>query len=156
MKKLSIILLLVGIVFIGCKNKHYYKDKIEIPDGKWEMSDIVKFDVTIDDNSIPYNLFIDIIHDKKYPYKNLWLFIKTTAPNGNIQYDSLNCILTDEEFNWKGSCTGDNCEYLVSFKDSVSFIEKGDYIFEIQQALRQNEVEQIDGIGLVIDKINNL
>lgn len=154
MKKIAIFGFLVIIFFTSCKEKHYYEESVEIPESSWNMEDVAQFSVKIDDISVPYNLSLKLQHEKTYPYNNLWLFIRTTAPSGNVRFDTLNCILTNEDYSWKGKSSKNSYTYIAPFRDSIAFIDTGLYKFEIQHALRQEQVPMINKIGFVIDKLS--
>ncbi|MBN2891793.1 MAG: gliding motility lipoprotein GldH [Bacteroidales bacterium] len=154
MKKAIFFAILLIITTISCNKNHYFEDSVEIPQGNWDLNQIVKFTVNIDDISTPYSLFVNIVHGDNYPYRNLWIFIKSTAPNGNYQFDTLNCILTDDDYKWIGKKQNNLLHITNTFADSVEFSEPGNYTFEIQQALRQDIVPSINKIGFTIDKLN--
>ena len=152
MKKIIFISFII-VLISSCNQNYFYNDYVEIPEETWGVDDIVKFTFEISDADVPYNLLIGIKHGEHFPYRNLWLFVRTTAPNGNSQFDTINCILADDKYKWIGKCKLDICNYLVPFGDSVAFVETGIYTVEIQQALRQDEVPQIHEIGFIIDKL---
>lgn len=154
MKKIAIFGFLITILFTSCQKKHYYDESVVIPENTWNMEDVAQFSVRIDDVSVPYNLNVKLQHKKTYPYNNLWLFIRTTAPSGNERFDTLNCILTNEDYSWKGKSSNNGYTYIAPFRDSIAFIDTGVYVFEIQHALRQKQVPMINKIGLVIDKLS--
>ncbi len=151
-KKITL-LLFASLLIFSCNKRHFFEDYVKIPNHVWNEDSIVKFSVPISQDSISYNISINIRHGYRYQNKNLWLFVKTISPSGVYELDTLNCILTKTDNSWKGSCLGDICDYTVPFVDDIKFKEKGTYIFEIQQGLRQKNVPQIIEIGLIIDKL---
>ena len=152
MKKIFFLSIIV-ILFSSCNQKYFYEDYVEIPEKNWDVNDVVSFSFEIEDVTVPYNLYINIRHGNLYPYRNIWLFVHTTAPNGSVQKDSVNCILADDNNRWKGECLVDICDYLSPFMDSIAFIEPGVYVVEIQHALRQDKAPLIHEIGFVVDKL---
>lgn len=152
-KKLALFIS-ISILLFSCKSKHFFEDYVEIPNNVWNINQVVKFSVPIDNPKSLYNISINVRHGYTFQTKNLWMFIKTTSPSGKMQLDTLNCILTDDKNAWKGDCLGDMCDYLVPFADSVTFNEAGTYTFEIVQGMRQDNVPSVVEIGLIIDKKN--
>lgn len=151
MQKLLILSFLI-LLFSGCSEKHFFESKVAITESGWNMNDIVKFSTEITDQNAQYSIYVTVEHDENYPYRNLWLFIRTTSPNDAFQIDTLNCYFTDENYNWLGKKSGKNRFVTTLFADSVSFYEQGVYTFEIQQALRQDIAPSLSEIGLIIDK----
>ncbi len=156
MKKNILYLLTFAILAFACNKNHYYEQYVELPKKKWDIKDNLKFIVPVENNKKFYNIKIALNHDKKYPYKNLWIFIKTTSPSGKSQIDTINCVLADKKYNWRGNCKGSNCYYLQPFADSVVFIEPGNYSFEIIHGLREKIAPNINSVGLIIDKTGNV
>jgi len=150
-KKLHFLILSI-LLLISCQKEHFFDESVQIPDNEWNINSTVKFRFSIDDITKTYNLIININHHKNYQYNNLWLFIKTTAPNGNYQYDTVNCYFTDDNYKWIGDKNGEFIKYSTFWADSVSFVENGEYFVEIQQGLRQDKINMIKEVGLIIDK----
>ncbi len=152
--KLLIAIILFSFLFVAsCSKEHYYSEFAEIPNAQWNMNQAVAFHVNIDEIQSFYNLKIAIKHEKNYPYNNLWLFLRTTSPSGKMQIDTLNCVFTQPDFSWKGKCSGEACEFIKNFADSVSFVEPGNYEFEIIQGLRVDSVPNILAVGFIVDKL---
>ena len=152
-KKITLLLFLSLLLF-SCNKRHFFESYVQIPNNVWNENNIVKFSVPVSDDSLSYNISINIRHGYSYRYKNLWLFIKTISPSGVYELDTLNCVLTKMDNSWKGNCLGNICDYPVVFVDDIKFKAKGTYIFEIRQGMRQKNVLQIAQIGLIIDKVN--
>jgi len=147
-----IVIFIIVFSFSSCK-KHFFEQKIQIPDKIWDVNQHATFTVEIKDIETPYNMYLNFDIDKKYPYSNLWVFIKSKSPSGMVTYDTLNCEFLDEDYKWKGKCGFSDCNVNTSFVDSVFFPEKGEYTFEIQQGLRIDKVEFIKEIGFLVDKL---
>ena len=93
-----------------------------------------------------------------YPYSNLWLFINTIDPYGVLNIDTLECVLAKKDGKWIGHGLGDIWDIQCNFKN-YRLKKKGDYVFEIEQAMRYGDLAKIEklkgvmGIGLRIEKI---
>ncbi len=137
----------------SCDNNRIFEENKELINNCWSSDNIIKFEVDIDSLETPTNFYINIRISEGYPYSNLFLFIKTTFPNGKMANDTLDCILADLNGKWIGSGMGDIYDNQIPFKKNVLFPEKGKYIFELQHGMRQEIIPLILDVGLRIEKV---
>lgn len=140
------------LLLASCDSKRIFEENKDIPDNTWAYSNVIRFDVPIKDPSTPANFYINVRNADGYPYSNLYLFIKTTFPNGKFSTDTLECILADEKGKWLGKGLGDIYDNQIPFKRNVRFPLAGTYIFEIQQGTRSDHVPLIMDVGLRIER----
>ncbi len=154
MKKNKFVLLItiLLLVFSACNNA-VYKESFEIPNSIWDMNNVLQYKADIQEIDDNYNIYLDIKHTRKYPAQNLWLFIKTTAPNGVYQQDTIECFLANEEYKWNGKGSGDKWKVKIPFKGDIKFPAKGMYIFEIQHGMRREKLPEVMEVGVVIEKM---
>jgi gliding motility-associated lipoprotein GldH len=136
----------------ACDNKRIFEENAAIPDNNWASTNKIKFSVPIKDPSTAANFYINVRNADGYPYSNLYLFVKTTFPNGKFSTDTLECILADEKGKWLGKGLGDIYDNQIPFKRNVRFPQAGNYVFEIQQGMRSEVVPLIMDVGLRIEK----
>lgn len=147
-------LIITGLLLFltGCDDKRIFEENTNIPDNNWNINNKVKFDVSIKDPSTSANFYVNVRNADGYPYSNLFLFIKTTFPNGKFSTDTLECILADEQGKWLGRGLGDIYDNQIPFKRNVRFPLPGIYSFEIQHGMRTENVPLIMDVGLRIEK----
>jgi gliding motility-associated lipoprotein GldH len=149
----SAIVLLCALVFLSsCDKKRMFEENKEIPNYIWDVKDVKSFDVTVTDTITPHNFFINVRNADSYPYSNLYLFIKTTFPNGKFSHDTLECTLANDEGRWLGRGLGDIWDNQIPFKKAKRFPLKGKYNFQIQQAMRLPKLPMIMDVGMRIEK----
>jgi len=137
----------------SCDSNRIFEENKELINNCWSSDNIIKFEVDIDSLETPTNFYINIRISEGYPYSNLFLFIKTTFPNGKMANDTLDCILADLNGKWIGSGMGDIYDNQIPFKKNVLFPEKGKYVFELQHGMRQDIIPLILDVGLRIEKV---
>ena len=137
--------------FSGCDNNRIFEENAEIPGNTWSSNNPIKFEVNIVDTIIPANFYINIRNADGYPYNNLFLFIKTTFPDGKMSNDTLECVLADENGKWLGSGMGDIYDNQIPFKKNVLFPEAGKYTFELQHGMRSDLIPLVMDVGLRIE-----
>ncbi len=144
--------LLLILFFASCDKSRIYEENQTIPEDVWSKDNVLKFDVNVIDTISSNNFYVNVRNADGYPYNNLFIFIKTTFPNGKVSDDTLECVLADEKGEWLGSGMGDIYDNQIPFKKNVRFPIAGKYMFEIQQAMRIDKIPLIMDIGLRIEK----
>ncbi len=151
-KAYGIVVLLSVILLTSCDANRIFEKNVEIPDNTWDVSQKIRFEVTITDTVSGNNVFINLRHAGYYPYSNLFVFINTTFPNGKTTRDTAECILADDKGRWFGEGLGDLWDARILFKRNVRFSQSGTYIFEYEQAMRVDKLPGIMDMGLRIEK----
>ena len=151
MKKLLYIVIGLMLVFTACTSESFNKRTV-IPEAEWRQEDRVAFDVDINDTLSPYRFGIGLRHLENYHYSNLFVFLHTRMPNGNITHDTIECTLATPEGRWIGKSSGSMRDLLVPLNENLLFPLTGTYHFEIEQAMREPVLQGISDIGLYIEK----
>ena len=146
-----IIALFFLIVLAACTSESFNKRTV-IPEAEWRQEDRVAFDVDINDTINPYLFGIGLRHLENYRYSNLFVFLHTKMPNGNITHDTIECTLATPEGRWIGKSSGSMRDLLVPLNENLLFPLTGTYHFEIEQAMREPVLKGISDIGLYIEK----
>ena len=146
------IILLFTLSFSSCDQNRIFEENIDIPRAAWEKANKLKFEVAITDTITPCNLFINIRNSSNYQFSNIYMFVDITFPNGKIYRDTVEGRLADVNGQWTGSGLGDIWDNKIPYKQSVRFPQTGKYIFEIEQAMRMDTLEDILDAGLRLEK----
>lgn len=131
---------------------YIFNEVEKIPDGKWNKDNIIEYNVPVNDTLNGYDIQIHLRNDFNYNYRNIWMFIETSAPNGNVLRDTVEFFLADQSGKWLGKSLGNVNEILLDYKKNIRFPASGIYHFKIEQAMRTDELESIMDIGLRIKK----
>ena len=152
MKRLVIVLGFVIIsVMTGCGSKGF-DQRVVIPEAAWEVSNRVSFDVNVDDTLGVYAFGLGLRHLENYRYSNLYVFLHTEMPNGNLTHDTIQCLLATPEGRWIGKGSGSMRDLRVTLNPHLKFPLKGNYHFEIEQAMREPVLKGVSDIGIFIEK----
>jgi gliding motility-associated lipoprotein GldH len=150
--KMSTLLMLMFLLFSSCDRKRIFEENQPITNNLWDSNNKLKFTVDIMDTVNSNNFYVNVRNADGYPYNNLFLFIKTTFPNGKVAIDTMECVLADEKGKWLGSGMGDIYDNQIPFKRNVRFPMSGKYTFELQQGMRLDNIPLIMDVGLRIEK----
>ena len=136
-------LVLIGtiVMFISCNNNIVFEDYSAFKNQTWNADSSVVFNYFIADTICENQIVIKVRHTTDYEFQNLFLFIKAEKT------DTLELLLANKEGKWLGKGVGDVREVeLVYVKDKV-FPKKGEFTFEIEQAVRYGELEKIQHLN---------
>ena len=139
------------MLLAGC-GSHDFDQRVVIPEAKWAMENRIPFDVTINDTLNNYAFGISLRHLENYRYSNLYVFLHTDMPNGNVTHDTIQCLLASPEGRWLGKSSGSMRDVRIVLNPNLRFPLQGTYHFEIEQAMREPVLKGISDIGLFIEK----
>jgi gliding motility-associated lipoprotein GldH len=125
-----------------------------IPDRIWDKDNVLKFEVPLTDTSLAYNIDINLRNTGAYPMSNLYLFVTTTAPSGLSRRDTVELILADKRGQWYGKGFGNIWQHQRPFRRNIRFPVPGTYTFELQQAMRIDQLPGVVDAGIRIEKYN--
>lgn len=145
-------LYLFGVFFIlaACDSKTVYDRNISMQDDVWKSDKIIRFDVELEDTVNIHKFYLNLRHSTSYRYANIFLFINTTFPDGVEARDTVECILADPSGKWTGKGISNIRDNQVLLRRGLRFPQKGTYIFELEQAMREPELTGFMDIGLRI------
>jgi len=152
--KNSLILIAGSLIFLlSCKNNVLFTDSAEMPESTWNLFNAPEFKVEITDTINRAKVSFTIRTGTDYSFRNIWLFVTTTSPDGNkILTDTLEYELADEKGDWYGKGFGDIHELILPYRTNVFFPRKGIYNIKIQHGMRAGDLKGVYDIGLRIEK----
>jgi gliding motility-associated lipoprotein GldH len=152
LKRNLALLSLLLLFFASCDSKRFFEENKSFPNGVWMNTNPQAFTVNISDTLSRYDLFLNVRNEGIYPYSNLYLFIKTTIPDGRTATDTVECQLADPDGRWRGSGVGNLKFNRFLFQRGMVFPRKGNYRFELEQAMRVKELKGLTDIGIRVEK----
>ena len=144
-------LLFIALFLSACTSESFNKRTV-IPEAEWRQEDRVAFDVDINDTISPYRFGIGLRHLENYRYSNLFVFLHTTFPNGNITHDTIECTLATPEGRWIGKGSGSMRDMRIPLNEALRFPLMGTYHFEVEQAMREPVLKGISDIGIFVER----
>jgi gliding motility-associated lipoprotein GldH len=151
-KAVYLFVFLLIAISTGCDRNRVFEKNLRIPDAEWVNTNVPYFNVAINDTSDAQNIYVNIRNSGKYRYSNLYLFVTTKAPNGNILKDTMDIILADNRGKWLGKGLGDIYFNQILYKKNIRFPYRGIYTFQIEQAMRVDTLHNILDVGLRVEK----
>ncbi len=146
-------LLLILLFFLSsCNSGIVFTDNVAMPDKIWELSNVPDFSVPVLDTIQFSDVYFTIRTGSDYPFRNLFLFVTASSPDGKSITDTLEYDLADEKGNWYGKGFGDIHELSLPYRTNVFFPLKGTYRFKIQHGMRIGDLRGVYDFGLRIEK----
>ncbi len=141
------------VMLVSCDRSVVFEENLRIKNATWDRNEKAFFEFEINDSSAIYDLYLNFRHGGDYPYQNIYLFIESRSSSGQIAKDTALMILADNKGRWMGKGIGDIFDYQFRFKRGPLFPEKGRYYFEIEQAMREESLDNVTDIGIAIKKV---
>jgi gliding motility-associated lipoprotein GldH len=152
--RLSFIFILIFfLLIVSCNSKVVYTNSEAMPQEIWKLMDVATFKVPITDTLTSNNVIFTIRNGSSFPFRNIFLFVSTTSPDGKKITDTLQYNLADEKGKWYGRGFGDIHELNLPYKSNVYFPLKGTYEFKIQHGMRVENLKGVYDFGLRIEKM---
>lgn len=148
--RLIIALLTTLPILFSCNHGAVYSEVETISGNIWSRYNQVIFTAPVADTLTPSDILITLRTNSEYPYRNIFLFVTTTSPQGYSIKDTIEYYLADERGSWFGKGLGDIHDLSVPFKTNVLFPYQGEYIFRIEQGMRIDELAGVMDVGMRI------
>lgn len=148
----SLLAIIMMLLLVSCNGSLIYTDVAEMPDSAWNLFNNPDFSFPVNDTTKNTNIFFTIRTGSRYPYRNIFLFVTTKAPDGKSITDTLEYEIADEKGNWLGKGFGDIHELKLPFRQNVFFPMKGTYHLIIRHGMRTEDLKGVYDIGLTVEK----
>lgn len=140
------------ILLASCGRNVVFTDSEAMKGKMWKVDDIPAFNIPVKDTINSNDIFFIIRTGSEYPFRNIYLFVTTTAPDGKNMTDTLRYDLADEKGNWYGKGFGDIHELKLPYKSNVFFPASGTYQINIQHGMRVEDLKGVYDFGLRVEK----
>ena len=141
------------LLVIGCTDPNAVIDQnTAIANNNWSYVNKIKTRVTVADETVPYNLYMNLRVTADYKYANLFVLIKQVNPDKNTNTTRYEFKLANADGEWLGDGSGSIYSYQVPFKKGYKFPAKGVYQFEIEQNMRDNPLHEVNDVGMRVER----
>ena len=147
-----ILVLTFLLLLVSCSSNVVYTNSQAMAGVTWKLMDTPTFKVPITDTINSNIVLFTIRSGSSFPFRNIYLFVTTTSPDGKKITDTLQYNLADQKGKWYGKGFGDVHELNLPYKSNVYFPSKGIYEFKIQHGMRIENLKGVYDFGLRIEK----
>lgn len=145
----------IVLLLISCNESDVYNSYVALPNTGWGDDSLAVFRVNIDNVDTPYDINFQIRNESNYKYANLWLFVDVVSPDGEMQRDTIECMLANNDGSWRGAGWGSLYSVQCAYRTNTKFIKKGEYTFRIAHGMRDADIKGVHSLGLKITKSKN-
>lgn len=143
----SVLLVLLSIVLFSCGEQPLYEKVYSFNEREWSLDQKPEFKVEILDTTAIYDISLTLRTTTDYKFNNLWIFLKTTIPDGQSERKPFQIRIANEDGSWVGTKTGSVVETSLDFP-ARKLPMKGEYTFTVEQAVTQSVIDEVLDIGL--------
>jgi gliding motility-associated lipoprotein GldH len=142
----------IALCLCSCDPARVYEQSKNIPAAGGEKDSGAVFSVKVEDTLSLNNVYINLRNTSAYPFSNIFLFVKATAPGGAFALDTVEYMLADQYGHWQGKGFSKILDNRLIFRKQVRFPRSGIYRFEIRQGMRMSVLPHVSDVGLRIEK----
>lgn len=148
-----IILLTSYIILASCNRIDLFERTVSIPGHSWNNSFRPTFNFKIEDTTHAYKAYIIVRHTDAYKYQNIYMTLQVKYPGiDSIISDKINLQLADNSHGWYGSGMDDIWEFRYPLNKKPIHLRKGDYVFTLEQIMRDNPLPYIMNVGIRVER----
>ncbi len=140
LRKLFLVLPL--FLMFGCTEAPFYEKVYSFDKQEWKQDQKMKFVVDIQDLDKTYDFTLSLRTTTDYKYSNLWMFMKTIAPDGSTGREPIQLLITNPDGSWVGTKSGSVVETPLYFKQRKMPL-KGKYTFILEQGITDSKVTDV-------------
>lgn len=154
---------IMALMLVSCNSNALFDEYKPLIGNVFDKDNPVEFAFIIQDTITPKAMFIQLRNNNNYAYSNLYLITKLQYPSGKQEIDTVQYAMADRIGNFLGSGLSSIKENKLCYQENCApkvFNEKGEYTFQINQAMRKvgevegiQKLEGITDIGLKIEKL---
>lgn len=152
--KNMLMLVLFGLLITGCNQNVLMDENLAVDSEGWDYRNRAGFELVVEDTVANHAFYLNVRQKESYRFSNLYVFLHTSFPNGTQTHDTIECILARPDGKWLGKSSGNYISNQILLNESLRFPLAGRYRFEIEQAMREEELQGIANIGIRIEKLN--
>lgn len=141
------------LILSSCQDSQTIVDtNVELKNRNWSYVEKIKIPVKIVSPELNYNVYFNLRHTANYKYSNIFILVHTIGADGKKRTERKEFKLALPDGEWLGSGSGNRYSYQLLLKSGYKFPQKGNYIFELEQNMRDNPLKDITDVGLRVEK----
>lgn len=152
--RIKLIIPFLTLLLFSCSESPFYEKAYSFDNKEWKQDQKLKYVVDIKDTNEIYDFALSVRTTTDYKYNNLWVFMKTIAPDGSTGREPFEIKITNPDGSWIGTKTGTVVETPLYFRQR-KLPMKGKYTFILEQGITESKVDEILDLILRVDYSKN-
>ena len=147
---------IIFVLFAGCLTQPQSSAEFAIPQHNWSSQNPLSINLQFNqDSSAPYQLYLTLKHNEEYHFKNIWLKLYCENLALKTQDSSIfELPLAIDQQGWLGTEYNQIIMHKILLNIKPYYFKKGHYKFTIKQMMREDPLQNMMSIGLILKKIN--
>lgn len=134
----------------SCFSDALFEENKAISNRAWSYEEKPSFDVHIKDNTVPYNVYINLRHTNEYDFSNLFVLLHEKGSQLKDSAYRKEIPLAALDGRWYGKSAGNLYEVQYLAKEKFLFPDTGTYTFSMEQNMRENPLKNIVDVGIKV------
>ena len=149
----AIFFVFLSFTFVSCDSNRYYEHNEAIANNTWYFDDAKVFEVEIEDSLLAFNFYINVRNTVDYEFANLYFFIRSELPDGEIAQDTVECQLANYQGKWLGNGKGEFRDNSFILRENMHFRQNGIYRFWLKHGMRSDSLNGIADVGIRLERV---
>jgi gliding motility-associated lipoprotein GldH len=150
----TFILLLSVTLLVSCDDNRLYENNVEFVDRSWKVIEEPRFEFSISDTTLRYNLYYNVRNTLDYPYARIFVIYHLYDSTGKelskkLVYNDLFDQKTGRPFGDSG--LGDVYDHQFPVLSEYKFTFSGKYSMKLDQMMRQDTLKGVIAVGVRIE-----
>jgi gliding motility-associated lipoprotein GldH len=145
--------MLFSFCLFSCDSNRVVDEYISLGEEGWKYDQKVSVGFQIQDTTQFYNIYFNSRNTGSYPYQNIYVLMRITDPNGEVNENRLNFSLADKDGKWFGAGLGDLYDNQIKIVEGLKFLIAGEYQIELEQNMRDNPLQGLVEVGVRVEVV---
>ena len=150
-KSIASVLIITAYFFYSCSNHIVFCEFQSVPDKAWNKQTAFLFHFDVKDDSVPYDIYMQLRNNASYPYQNIWILFEVQQSTENAVKDTIEYKLADDTGRWTGNGIT-LYQNQFSLRENYHFPDTGQYTISLSHGMYDNRLKGIEDIGLLVEK----
>jgi len=142
----------MNLFFVSCSEDEYYRENVELQGNYWDINSPEEFLFDIIDVETNYDIYLTFRYTNEYEYQRIFLTYVLEEEKKLTRDSALVDFYFFHEKTGKplGSGLGDIFDIRYQLISGYSFKQPGKYRLRVNQFMRDERLENIKSVGIVI------
>jgi gliding motility-associated lipoprotein GldH len=131
----------------SCESNRLFEENKTITERSWKVTEPVSFTFSIEDVTIPYNIYYNIRNTSDYPVSRIFIKYSLTDSTGNVISAKLDSRFLFDQKSGKPfgeSSIGDLFDHQFLLLENYQFTNSGKYTLTLSQETREGTAQEKD------------
>jgi len=148
--------ILIAFTIFSCDDSRIYEDNVEFKDRSWKVMDEPRFEFSIRDTTLRYNLYYNVRNSLDYPFARIFVAYHVYDSTGReLSKKLVNHDLFDEKTGepFGESGIGDLYDHQFTLLDHYHFPYPGKFSCKLDQFMRKDTLAGVVAVGIRVEKV---